>query len=67
MPFRGLWEIPLEAVHLDHSTVTAPRGLNKQPLVVISHKPIKAIYSLTITSPVGVQYGKVLHQCVGIS
>ena len=35
--FRGLWEIPLEAVYLDHST--APCGLNKQPLVVISHKP----------------------------
>ena len=33
-------KIPLEAVHLDHSAV--PRGLNKQPLVVISHKPLKA-------------------------
>jgi len=32
MPFRGLWETPLEAVYLDHSA--APRGLNKQPLVV---------------------------------
>ena len=44
MAFRGLWETPLETVYLDNSA--APRGLNKQPLVVISHKPLKAIVEL---------------------
>ena len=31
MPFRGLWETPLESVVIDNSS--APHALNTQPLV----------------------------------